>query len=167
RIEVRVRRTGLRVRHRRTFRPTTPGEQMLSRVLSAMHLGESANPLGIRLGSGALRPVDGGEAGRGYVLPLHVQAPADRLTYLPTGAGESASLELLISTRGAGHPSPPATLRRFTVPRPGDPAAWIDLPVELELGLGIHVLGVGLQDAASAESSYVSTTVAIGPVNPE
>ena len=71
-IDVKVTRAGLKVRHRGEFRDRTTEEQRDGRLLAALRFGGAGNPLGVRLEIDAAQAADGGVA----TVPVRIVVPA-------------------------------------------------------------------------------------------
>jgi VWFA-related protein len=107
RIEVRVAREGVRVRHREGFRRRPPGAVAELSLFAAATLGEERNALGVAVEAGEARPAEGVPGDR--LVPLAVRIPLRALA-LEDGEGgrrrarlglrvaiETASGELLLA----------------------------------------------------------------------
>jgi VWFA-related protein len=158
RIEVRPKDRALTARYRRGFRAPDPDEQIAERLAGALHLGITSNPHDVRLGMG--EPAPGGAA----PLRLYAMVPVDRLVFVPAEGGDVARLELHASAQSPGD-APPATARsEFRLRRPpGAADERVSLPLELALGPGVQRVAVALRDAASGETSFVTTSFEIAP----
>lgn len=161
-VEVRTRHRGLKVRHRPELRLKTPRERLDELVLTSIYLGVAPNPLDLRLAHGDLHVVDGE-----VLLPVHVLVPVDRIAYLPLGGGPpSASLEVAVHGRSPDQAEGPAVRRTFRFEKPAENAGRAKLELEIPLGPGLHVLGVGVRDQITGEASAVATTIGLEPPRP-
>jgi VWFA-related protein len=146
------------VRHRRGYRDKDPTERMSERLQGAVHLGLVSNPLDIRLGAGTVQSRDES----GFVLPLHVMVPAERIVYLPGESAPIAKLNLLMTAYNEENREVASERTIFQIERPSQLGQrTIDLVVEIDLAPGVHVVAVGLRDEATQETSYVTTAVEI------
>ncbi|MEO1085555.1 MAG: hypothetical protein AAFY88_15045 [Acidobacteriota bacterium] len=159
RLKVDVRGDGLRVRHRDSLEQRSARRRMFEQVMSAIHLGVSDNPLGLRLASGTPRP-----AGEAIELPLIVRLPADAVTYLPTADGDIAELEVMVVARSPEYRGGSPVTRIYRTPRPEE-ADLLDLAMQLQLLPSGYVIGVGVWDRAAGLRSFVSTSIALAPVD--
>jgi VWFA-related protein len=102
RIRVKVKRPGLEVRYRRTFRTRSGIEETRDRTLAALLVGETRNPLGIEVELGAVRP-----GARGNLeVEMTVSFPIERLTLLPVGELQQGEARLFVGSRsGRGETS--------------------------------------------------------------
>jgi VWFA-related protein len=159
RVEVRTRHRGLEVRHRPELRLKSPRERLDELVLTSIYLGVAPNTLDLRLAHGDLR-VAGGEV----LLPVRVLVPVDRIAYLPLGGGPpSASLEIAVHGRSPDQAEGPAVRRTFRFEKPAETSGRAELEVEIPLGPGLHVVGVGVRDQITGETSAVATTIGLQP----
>ncbi|MEM1178464.1 MAG: VWA domain-containing protein [Acidobacteriota bacterium] len=158
RLKVDVRGDRLSVRHRDSLELRSVRRRLFEQVMSAIHLGESQNPLQVRLASGTPR-----SAGEAVELPLIVRLPADSVTYLPTAEGELAELEVMVVARSPEYRGGSPVTRIYRTPRPAD-RDLLDLAMQLQLLPSGYVIGVGVWDRAAGQGSFVSTSIAVGPV---
>lgn len=163
-IEVKVRRPGLKVRHRTGYKELTNSERLENHTVAALLLERWDNPLQVFL-----------EVGEGerkkrkrWQLPLQVKIPLDQLTLLP-GPGEHRGL---VTVRVAFQDPEEAGFgisREMQVPIrvPDDRIEesrdqHYTVEVSLELGSGWHRLTVGVLDLVGAEASFVPYDVVMG-----
>ncbi len=158
-ISVRVRGNNLRVRHRRGYRDKSADLRLTEQLDGALYLGLVENSLDVRLGAGRPRTA-GGDRWR---LPLHVIVPAARVTFLPTEEGEVAQIKVQVAGR---HLESPATVRdekTFLVDMPPDrEKRLLNLNFNLEMPVGANLVAVAVRDEATRETTFVSTTLALG-----
>lgn len=160
-IEVDARHRGLNVRHRPELRIKDDRERLDELILTSIYLGVAPNPLDLTLAHGEanLEPGD-----KKLQLPLHVRVPIDRIAYLPLGGGPPmASLEVAVHDRSPDRNTGPVVRRTFRFEKPSETAGRADLVIEIEIGPGLHVLGVGVRDQITGEASAVATTLGIHP----
>ena len=154
RIEVELDDASLTARYRRGYLEKSSDRWLGERVEGALNLGITRNPLGVGLGAGA---AEIGEEGK-VKIPLVVQLPVDRLTFLPRDGGEWIA-EVVVKVLARRLDSDALALRDQTFRLRGAPGATgrVDLPVTLELDGGMYLTAVGVRDHASREVSYIST----------
>ena len=99
RIDVRVRRPGLAVRHRESFRRRSAGDRAESALAAAVTFGQAENPLEISLRLGAGKP-DGTKKG-GQIVPLAVGIPLHLVTLVPAGAERHGNLSVRVAVEDA------------------------------------------------------------------
>ncbi len=156
RIEVRVKDSRFRVRHRSGYRDKSSDVRMTERLQGAVYLGLVENSLDVQLGAGAVRA---GEKGR-VVVPLHVIVPADKLAFLPEGDSTMAQLTVQVSTRNTKNQKGIFEQSMFRIRRPaGAEEELTSVLFELALPEGVHLIAVGVRDDATQETSFVTTTL--------
>jgi VWFA-related protein len=159
RLAVRVRRPGLTVRHRESFREHSPAERMRQRVLTGLALGAGDdNAMGLQLAVAGREPAPGPGRVRVEVV---VAIPVARLLLVPAAQGHEARLQIFVAARDeAGETSP---IRQLGVavhvpasklPVAGDELARYRLP--LVVRDGPQTIVVTVLDERANESSTVS-----------
>ncbi len=156
-IEVKVRAEKARVRHRPGYRDKSQDQRMLERLQSALYLNLMANPLDVRLGAGQIKS---GKKDK-LKVPLHVQVPVEKVTFLPQKGGDFANLKVLVMTRDERRAKTAFKHESYRLPRPknAEPGLTMSLVVDLDLDPGIHVIAFGVRDESSQETSFVATGV--------
>lgn len=102
RIKVKVRRPGLEVRFRESYRAKSGVEKALDRTATALFLGETRNPLGVAVEFGEIRPTDQGQ----LEVEITVSFPLDRVTLLPAEGVRKGQAHLFLASRdGRGNSS--------------------------------------------------------------
>jgi len=98
-IDIRVRRPGLEVRHRESFRRSSPPERAESALSAAVTFGQAENPLEItlRLGEGKS---DGKKKG-GQIVPLAVGMPLRLLSLVPGSGGRNGKVSVRVAIQDA------------------------------------------------------------------
>ncbi|HYG64267.1 MAG TPA: VWA domain-containing protein [Thermoanaerobaculia bacterium] len=103
-IEVKVKRPGLKVRHRESYRERTSSEVMSDKVLAALMFGSRENPLEIGLQLGG----PGTEKGKGAV-PVTVKLPLSKLVLLPRGEFHEGRVTIFVAARDSEGRNSPIT----------------------------------------------------------
>lgn len=98
-IDVRVRRPGLDVRHRESFQRSSATERAESALSAAVTFGQAENPLEITLRLGEGRS-DGKKKG-GQIVPLAVGMPLRFLTLVPSGDVRSGKVSVRVAIQDA------------------------------------------------------------------
>jgi VWFA-related protein len=162
RIEVRVKRPGLRVRSRQSYRDKPSLERAVDRTLAALFYGSEDNPLEIELKVGDIAPADKGS----WTVPVRLRIPLFKLTLLPTAASFEGKLRVLVATNSGGKRSP---VRQVDVP--------ISIPkekvlmalgqyylyeVKLTLGPGEQHVALAVRDEATTTTSFLARTLQVG-----
>ncbi|MEM6796802.1 MAG: VWA domain-containing protein, partial [Acidobacteriota bacterium] len=99
RVKVAVRRDGLKVRHRESFRQRSTEEQMKVRTQSALIFKDTKNPLGVVAEFGPPRKAD---KGRGYLVPVIVKFPLGKLVLAPGERTHDGRVSIYVGARAAG-----------------------------------------------------------------
>ncbi len=98
-IDIRVRRPGLEVRHRESFRRTSAAERAASALSAAVTFGQAENPLEITLRLGEGRS-DGQKKG-GQIVPLAVGMPLRFLSLVPANDARSGQVSVRVAIQDA------------------------------------------------------------------
>ena len=163
RIEVRVKRSGIRLRYRESYRDKPAAEKAVDRTLAALFYGADDNPLGISLEIGSQGPGPGGTV----AVPVTLRIPLFKVAVLNRDDTYEGNLRLLVATRTAdGRMSP---MRQIPVP--------IHIPrkevltalgqfyvytLTLQLQPGEQRIAVGVRDDLAATAAYLSHSVTVG-----
>jgi VWFA-related protein len=162
-IDVKVKRKGLKVRHRDGYRDKNTESRMSDGTLAALRFPFENNPLGVRVDLGTpTRRSDGF-----YLQPVLVKIPIGKLVLVPRAATHEARVRLFIAavdTEGN-------TSEVQQVPLPiSIPLADLATAtgkdyvytVSLLMRGGDQKVAVGVRDDVAAESSFVSRSVRVG-----
>jgi VWFA-related protein len=173
-IEVRVKRSGIHLRHRLSYRDKPALEKAVDRTLAALLYGIEDNPLEIAFEVGKQAPDPAGKPGV-LAVPIRLKIPLHKLAILNHEETFEGNLRLLVATRSEDGRSAP--VRQVAVP--------IRIPrqqvlnalgqfyvytLTLQLAPGTHRVAVGVRDEIAATTSYLSQAVTVGstaPVNAE
>jgi VWFA-related protein len=165
RIEVKVKRAGVRLRYRQSYRDKTAVEKIVDRTLAALLYGFEDNPLGITVEVGEQTPAASGNVR----VPIQLKIPLFKLAILNHEAAGifEGNLRLFVATRTPdGNGSP---LRQVPVP--------IRIPrkqvlnamgqfylytLTLELKPGAQQVAVAVRDEIAATTSYLSRAITVG-----
>jgi VWFA-related protein len=159
-IEVKVKRPGLQVRHRQSFRDRASYEILADRTLAALFFGPAdANPLGASLQLAAGSADAKGET----VVDLTVRVPMSRLNLVPQGDVHVGRLEIAIVVRDGQGRSSNVTAFKLPVRIPAAQLQqMLARPVAYKTQLKIrpleHVVAVGLRDEVGNVTSTVTAT---------
>ncbi len=162
-IEVRVRRPGVKVRYLEEYRDKSADQQMADRTLSSVMLGTRANPLDAKVELGkAKRQKDGL-----YRLPIEVQVPMANLVLLPGEISHSGKLTLVlvVSDLDGGLSDPVRIRLPFEIKNihlMEALSSTFEYPTELLIRQGRQVLGVGLRDDLADVGSTLTLEVEVG-----
>jgi len=155
---------GYEVRHREGYRDKPMATRMTDSTLAALHFGYQSNSLGVEIQFGRPQP---GEKNQRFLVPVSVQIPLGKLSYLPSGEFQRGRLRLFIAARDEeGGFSP---VQNVELP--------IDIPMAqfetaqnqnyrydltLEMRQGRQLLAVGVHDEIGAVSGFVTRGISVG-----
>lgn len=162
-IEIKLKRKGLRARHRDGYRDKNTEARMSDGTLAALRFPFENNPLGVQIELGEpTRRSDGF-----YLQPVLVKIPMGKLVMVPREATHEARVRLFIAAvDGEGN-----TSEVQQVPLPiSIPGAELEAAkgkqyvysVSLLMRGGDQKVAVGVRDDVAAESSFVSRTLRVG-----
>jgi VWFA-related protein len=155
RIAVRVRRPGLRVRARTSYRDDRPEEQRRARLLSVLRFGGGDDELGLTIEVAASKSHGRDRA----TLPLRVLVPVGRLVFARDPRGETLHLEVEVAALDGEGRGAPVVRRTFDVPRAAlrssGPRAVVRVPLELEVRRERITLAIAVRDAVGGGESIL------------
>jgi hypothetical protein len=163
RIEVKVRKPGLQVRSRRSYRDKPAIERAVDRTLAAVYHGFEDNPLEVTLKLG--EQVAQGDR---FQVPIKLRIPLFKLAILPQQDNlYRGNLRLLVSTRDdKGGVSP---IRQIQVPLEIPEAQilyamgqFYEYDLILVLPPGEQHVAIAVRDEATATTSILSRTLSVG-----
>lgn len=163
RIEVRVKRPGLKVRHRKSYRDKPAIERAVDKTLGAVYHGFEENPLEVTLDIGAQRLTEGSLVS----VPIKLRIPLFKLGIYPQPDGTyRGRLRLLVITRDAkGGVSP---MRQVEVPLRIQPeevlyamGKFYDYELTLNLTPGEQHVAIAVWDESTATTSVLSHTLTV------
>lgn len=150
-IKVKLERKGLKVRHRKSFKPQTADERITNAVISAVLYNVVDNRLDVTLEPDARQPLGDGRVR----LPVTIEVPVRNLVFLPKEQSHEARLCIFISIRdGTGNPRPVEKIdARIAIPSEKIEGAQADTAV-YRLSMLVEpddqFLIVGVRDEVSA-----------------
>ncbi len=161
-IEVKVKRPGLKVRHRSGYVDKPEVERVGDRTLASLLLDVEKNPLGVAVDFGTPE-----KKGRAFHLPVLIRIPFRDITLLPNGENEEGRLSIfLVVQDGEGRIS---DLQKFPYPV-SIPSVMVDVAREKEIGYettlairkGTPKIVIGVWDELSGTESFVGQRVLVG-----
>lgn len=163
RIEVKLKRPGLKVRYRQSYRDKPPVERAVDRTLAALFYGAEDNPLEVKIELGEPSPGSGGQ----YLLPIQLTIPLFKLGVLNKTETFEANLRLLVATRNElGEISP---VRQVKVPIriPSQEVLtamgqYYRYNLSLQLPAGRQQVAVGVRDETAGLASFLTRGVQVG-----
>ncbi len=165
-IEVKVRRKGLKVRHRRGYRDRPLADRMADSVRAALHFGVAKNPMGIELAVGRGEASASSERGR-RVVAVRVSIPLNQIALVPRGETHEGRVRLFLSVRDPeGRKSPVQEVEvPLSIPADRLKAAlgqsWVQ-EVKLLVRRGPQILAVGLWDELGHTASLARYRFEVG-----
>jgi VWFA-related protein len=162
RLEVKVKRKGLRVRHRAGYRDKGLEQRMSDGTMAALLFSEMSNPLGLGLDFGSMTAREDGH----MLVPVHLRIPLDKVTMIPQGEHQEARLRVFIAAVDEDGSLSPVQSTPLPIRIPlADLARARELgwgyDVTLLMRRGHHRVAVGLRDEIGAVSSYVTGGVLV------
>ncbi len=164
RIEVKLRRPGLNVRHRTGYLEKPLSERVADRTLSSLVLNREANSLGIDLEFGRPERQQSGE----FLLPVLVRIPTRGVSLLPRDEVVEGRLRIYLGVcDDAGRCSSvqevpyPVRVPRMYLERAQ--AGDIGYQTTLKVRPGAQRVAVGVWDEISGVESFVIKAVDVGP----
>lgn len=157
-LEVRVRREGARVQHRKSYRDKTAEDRREERVLAALLMGQEDNPLGAALDLGDAQRDKSGQ----MLMPIRLRLPMASLAILPRDGGARVGrLRLAMAARDAeGGTTPVRTVEvPIEVPEAQAEAALArDFLYEVKMAMrpGSHRVALAVEDVPTGVTSYLA-----------
>ncbi len=164
-IEVKVKRKGLKLRHRTGYRDKTVETQLSEGTLAALMYGYDSNPMEIQLQFNRARP-DSEDQNR-YLLPIEVRVPLGKATLLPQPETHHGRLRFSVAVIDEdGRMSPvEQTPVPLSIPNDKVEAArgqYYVYTAELRMRPGRQRVAIGVRDELANESSYIRRPILIG-----
>lgn len=164
RLEVKVKRKGLRVRHRSGYRAKPVETRMTESTLAALRFGGANNTLGIQVTSGQPRDDDGGR----FLVPIEVRIPIGRVALLPRAQAHQGKLRVSVAVKNDDGEVSPVTIEPLDLSIPDS-----DIEVArqqhyvyefaLRMRKGSHSVSIGVRDDVAGETSITIGAVEVGP----
>jgi VWFA-related protein len=163
RIEVKVKKPGVRVRHRTGYRDKSSLERTADRTLAAALHGVEDNPLDITVQVGEQTPAEKGQ----YSVPLQLKIPLFKLAVLNREETFEGSLRLFVVTKDKdGGLSPLHQVQvPIRIPRGQVLTAmgqYYVYTLSLTMAPGEQQVAVAVRDELSASTSFLSRSVQVG-----
>lgn len=155
-IVVRVKRSGLAVRHRSGFIDKPMAERVADRTLASVLFNLEANPLGVGIDFGRPKKAKRGR----FLLPVLVRVPLSSITLLPSGAGAEGRLRFYLSVQDEDGAVSDMHRKLYPVTLEADQLAEargreMGYAVDLLVRPGLAKVGVGVWDEVSDSESFL------------
>lgn len=162
RIEVRLKRSGLRVRHPRSYRDKQPLEIAADRTLAALFHGQEENPLEVLLDVGEARP-----QGASFQVPLRLRIPLHKLSFQDDQVDLTGKVRLLVALQGPNGET--SRVRQVEIPlKISRDKALLALgrhylyELTLTLSEGGQRVAVAIRDDGSSLTSVLARDIQVG-----
>lgn len=163
RLEVKVRRSGVDLRHPTEYRDKSADQRMTDRTLSALTLGAEVNALDVRVEVGKAKRKNKGL----FAVPVEIRVPMANLVLLPDTTSHLGKLSIqLIARDPNGRFSDPVVVRMPFEVLHRD-MSWalsqtVDYAAEMTVKGGKHTIAVGVHDDFGFAGSTVGVEVDVG-----
>jgi hypothetical protein len=160
RVEVTVKRKGLKVRARKGYLEKTAETRTAEAVEASLYYPREDNPLGITLTVGESRPYDR----ENYLLPIHVSIPLSKMALVPSGEVYQGNYFLYLKILDVSGKTSDMQIQRGSVSVPqkeldsAQKKTW-GHPMQLIVVPGGQKIAVGVRDGVSNVTSYVQKNV--------
>jgi VWFA-related protein len=160
RVEVTVKRKGLKVRARKGYLEKTVETRTAEAVEASLYYPREENPLGITLTVGESRPYDR----ENFLLPIHVSIPLSKMALVPSGDTYQGNYFLYLKILDISGKTSDMQIQRGTVSVPqkeldsAQQKNW-GHPMQLIVVPGGQKIAVGVRDGVSNVTSYVQKNV--------
>jgi VWFA-related protein len=161
-VDVKVKRDGLRVRYRQSYRDKPTLEKLADRTLAALFHGIEDNPLAVEIEVGAAAPAESGQ----YAVPVRLRIPLFKLAILNKDNAYQGKLRLLVATRDdSGGSSPVRQVEvPLNIPRKevlNAMGQYYVYTLTLKMKPGAQHVAVAVRDEIGATTSYLARPVAV------
>lgn len=162
-IRVRVRREGVRVRHRDGYQAKSADEKTSELALAALLLDSAPNPLAVRLEAGDQKEEKKGVFG----VPIMVKVPIALLAVLPQQTMHVAQLSIFIVTQDDRGRTSAVQKREIPIRIPSEKleaarSQVAAFPITLALRSGAQRVAIGVRDEYASTRSAVSLNLWVG-----
>jgi VWFA-related protein len=162
-VEVKVKRAGLKVRHRESYRERTSAEVMADKVMAALMFGSRENPLEVGLQFGEETPGDKGQS----VVMVTVKLPMSKLVLLPQGQFHEGKVTIFLAARDANGRNSPVTEVQVPIRVPNEQlltamGQLAGYRTKLALRPVAHTVAVGVRDELGNVASTVTASYTPG-----
>ncbi len=162
-IEVKVLREDVSVRHRNGFQTKSLDQRMAERLLAAIHLDIAPNPLAVELDQGDREATGEGR----FRVPILVRIPIERLVLIPQADEYHGNVTVWVAISDGSGRMPEIHGRRIPVRIPADRLAeaigqYVGYTVDLVVGSGPRRVALNVRDELASINSTVVFRLAPG-----
>jgi VWFA-related protein len=162
RLEIRVKRPGIRLRYRQSYRDKPVMEKAVDRTLAALFYGIEDNPLRVVMEIGEPAPAEGGQ----YAVPVHLKIPLFKLAIVNRQDTYEGKLRILVAVRDDTGAT--SAVRQVEVPLHISRKEVLNAmgqyylyTLTLKLKPGEQHVAVAVRDDFAAATSYLSRPVTV------
>ncbi len=168
RMDVQVKRKGLRARFRRGLMEKSVETRTAESVLASLHYARAENPLGISLAMGEAKPYDRDN----YLMPVRIAIPIGKLGLIPSGDRYEGSFSVYFVVLDASDKQSDLAVQRQKVEIPAAEfrkAQGKDYYYDVSLICvpGGQKLAVALRDGLTNQTSFVQKSFFVSVLPPE
>ena len=162
-LDVKVKRKGLSVRHREGYRDKSPDSRMNDGTLAVLNFPFEDNKFGVELEFGEMTPRDGGL----YMVQVLVKIPMGKLVMVPREKTHEARVRLYIAAMDDKGGMSEVQQVQLPISVPAADIATVNgkhysYSVNLLMRRGDQKVAVGVRDDVAGEASFVSRVLRVG-----
>ncbi|HSF42189.1 MAG TPA: VWA domain-containing protein [Thermoanaerobaculia bacterium] len=162
RIEVKLKRPGLKVRSRQSYRDKPALERTVDRTLAALFYDVQENPLEVAMEVGAPTPDARGQ----YLVPVNLRIPLFKLGILNDQGVYRGKLRLLVASRNEKGMTPVRQIEvPLEIPREQVLMAmgkYYAYSLSLQMLPGEQLIAIAVRDETTTTTSYLARSVQVG-----
>lgn len=162
-IEVKVKKKGLQVRHREGYRDKSTEARMTDSTLAALNFPYEDNPLGVSLEFGKPQARQDGF----YLTPLNVRIPLGKLVLVPREQTHEGKVRVFVAAMDSSGNTSEVQQTPVPISIPNADVATATgkdyvYTITLLMRPGEQRVAIGVRDDVAAESSFLSRGIRIG-----
>jgi VWFA-related protein len=163
RLEIRVKRPGVELRHPTEYRDKSADQRMTDRTLAAITLGSENNDLDVRIDIGKIKKQDKGQ----FTVPIDLHVPMANLVLLPGPTTHQGKLTIqLVAKDEKGFFSDPVVIRMPLEVAHRD-MAWalsqtVDYSTTMVVREGLNTVAIGVHDDLGQNGSALAVEIDAG-----
>jgi VWFA-related protein len=162
-IDVKVKRKGLQVRHREGYRDKSIDARMTDGTLASLQFPFEENPLGVDLTFGQPTPREDGF----FVVPIQVKVPFNKMVLVPRDATSEANLRIWVAAMDGKGDTSEVSQTPVPISVPSDRLAetkdkYYVYTLSLLMRGGEQRVAVGVRDDLGSVSSFLSRNIRVG-----